>query len=171
MSTTGVSPVTVIVSASAPTFSSALTVIVPEPASSSPSRFTVLNPVSVKVIEYAPGLRSTILYWPWPSATTERTFSIRAGLAASTVTPGSTAPEASLTTPAIPPVSAWAHATTGRYRREDTTTRRARVCGIISCLLRQLRTHGSPPFTWRVRDRRTRQHRQLVPTAEYRCSW
>ena len=35
------------------------------------------------------------------SVTTERTFSIRTGLAASTVTPGSTAPDASFTTPAM----------------------------------------------------------------------
>jgi hypothetical protein len=35
-----------------------------------------------------------------------RTFSINVGLAASTVTPGSTAPEASRTTPAIDP---WAN--------------------------------------------------------------
>ena len=35
-----------------------------------------------------------------PSVVTERTFSISAGLAASTVTPGSTAPDVSLTTPA-----------------------------------------------------------------------
>src|SRR6266540_6773912 len=38
---------------------------------------------------------------PSPSDTTVRTFSISAGLAASTVTPGSTAPEVSLTRPAI----------------------------------------------------------------------
>src|SRR5579864_4287692 len=44
----------------------------------------------------------TNLYWPSPSVTTVRTFSIRAGLAASTLTPGSTAPDVSLTTPAIP---------------------------------------------------------------------
>ena len=37
--------------------------------------------------------------------TTLRTFSISAGLAASTVTPGSTAPEVSLTTPAMPPAA------------------------------------------------------------------
>src|SRR5881628_1816177 len=37
---------------------------------------------------------------------TDRTFSMRAGLAASTVTPGSTAPEASRTTPAIAPLVA-----------------------------------------------------------------
>ena len=48
-----------------------------------------------------PGRRSTIRYWPVPSVTTERTFSISAGLAASTVTPGSTAPDASLTTPVM----------------------------------------------------------------------
>jgi len=49
----------------------------------------------------AAGRRLMILYWPDPSLTTERTFSINAGLAASTVTPGSTPPDASLTTPAI----------------------------------------------------------------------
>ena len=46
--------------------------------------------------------------------TTERTLSIRAGLAASTVTPGMTAPEVSLTTPAIEaPSVVCAHATVG----------------------------------------------------------
>jgi hypothetical protein len=46
-----------------------------------------------------PGRRFSIAYWPVPSVTAIRTFSISAGLAASTVTPGRTAPEASLTTP------------------------------------------------------------------------
>ncbi len=50
-STTGVSPVTVIVSATAPTRSSALTLAVNEPVSSRPSRLTVANPASVKVTE------------------------------------------------------------------------------------------------------------------------
>ena len=49
-STIGVSPLTVIVSSSAPTFKSALIWTVPEPASSIPSRLTTLNPVNVKVI-------------------------------------------------------------------------------------------------------------------------
>src|SRR6266850_5462522 len=40
-------------------------------------------------------------YWPVPPVTTDRTFSISAGLDASTVTPGSTAPDASFTCPAI----------------------------------------------------------------------
>ena len=44
-------------------------------------------------------------YWPLASVTTDRTFSISAGLAASTVAPGNTPPEASLTTPVI---AAWA---------------------------------------------------------------
>jgi hypothetical protein len=41
----------------------------------------------------------TIVYRPAPSVTTDRDFSMSTGLAASTVTPGSTAPLASLTTP------------------------------------------------------------------------
>ena len=43
-----------------------------------------------------------MLYRPSSSVTPLRIFSIKAGLAASTVTPGSTAPDVSLTTPAIP---------------------------------------------------------------------
>src|SRR5207342_2518159 len=51
---------------------------------------------------------------PSPSVMTVRTFSISAGLAASTVTPGRTAPEASLTTPAIPLAAAcWARVARG----------------------------------------------------------
>src|SRR5437667_8259321 len=50
-----------------------------------------------------------MLYRPSPSLTTLRTFSIRAGLAASTVTPGSTAPDVSFTTPAMP-LACWAPA-------------------------------------------------------------
>src|SRR5262249_45677118 len=48
-----------------------------------------------------------ILYWPSESVTTERTRSMSAGLDASTVTPGITAPDVSFTTPAMPP-AAWA---------------------------------------------------------------
>jgi hypothetical protein len=53
-----------------------------------PSRFTVVNPDNENVTVYVPGLRSSIEYWPTPLLTTVRTFSIRAGLEASTVTPG-----------------------------------------------------------------------------------
>src|SRR5438067_3910256 len=54
-----------------------------------------------------------MLYRPSPSVTTERTFSIRAGLAASTVTPGITAPDASRTTPEMP-AACCAHALEGK---------------------------------------------------------
>jgi hypothetical protein len=48
-STTGDSPLTVTVSSRAPTFISADTLAVADPASSIPSRLTVLKPVSVNV--------------------------------------------------------------------------------------------------------------------------
>jgi hypothetical protein len=48
-STMGDSPVTVIVSSSAPTFRSPLTVATKSPLNAMPSRLTVLNPVSVNV--------------------------------------------------------------------------------------------------------------------------
>src|SRR5689334_3666015 len=115
-STIGVSPVTVIVSSSAPTFSSPLTVATNVPESSMPSRLTVLKPGSENVTEYVPGRRSTIRYWPVSSLTTERTFSISAGLAASTVTPGNTPPDASLTTPVM---AACANAAAGNKTTAD----------------------------------------------------
>src|SRR5687768_15492806 len=50
-------------------------------------------------------------YCPPPSVTAARTFSISAGLDASTLTPGSTAPEVSRT---VPVMTAWAIANCGR---------------------------------------------------------
>jgi hypothetical protein len=49
MSTTGVSPVTVMVSARVPTFNSPLTLALNEPVSSIPSRLTVVKPGSENV--------------------------------------------------------------------------------------------------------------------------
>ncbi len=100
-STIGVAPLTVMVSSTAPTFMSALMVATNAPVSSMPSRLTLLKPVSVNVTEYVPGRRLTMRYWPVPSLTAVRVFSMRTGLAASTVTPGNTAPDVSLTTPVI----------------------------------------------------------------------
>src|SRR5689334_22942468 len=57
-------------------------------------------------------------YWPVSLLTTERTFSINAGLAASTVTPGRTPPETSLTTPVM---AACAKAAAGRSNRTNRT--------------------------------------------------
>src|SRR5207249_8590996 len=117
-STIGASPVTVTVSATAPTRKSAFTVAVNDPCSSMPSRLSVLNPGSANVTLYVPGRRSTTLNWPLPSVTTDRTLSINAGLAASTVTPGRTAPDVSFTTPAM---DAWAYAPAGTSMSDAIT--------------------------------------------------
>src|SRR5437016_5108994 len=66
-----------------------------------------------------PGRRSTIRYWPVSSLTTERIRSMSTGLAASTVTPGSTPPDASRTTPVM---AACAYAAAGK----STTTSRTK---------------------------------------------
>src|SRR5215470_385386 len=58
-------------------------------------------------------------YCPVPSATAVRTFSIRAGLEASTLAPGSTPPDASLTTPVM---LACAKARMGRRRTNASST-------------------------------------------------
>src|SRR6185503_6706489 len=52
-------------------------------------------------------------YWPASLVTALRDFSIRAGLLASTVTPGRTPPVASFTVPAMAPAVVWAPAATG----------------------------------------------------------
>src|SRR5262249_37054532 len=72
------------------------------------------------VTEYMPGLRSTIRYWPVGSVAAVRTFSMSAGLATSTVTPGRTAPDVSRTTPVI---AACARAEDGRRTRVRTPVR------------------------------------------------
>ena len=121
VSTTGDAPVTVTVSSICPTRMSAFTGAVKSAVSSMPSRLTVENPGRLNVTVYVPGRSSTILYWPFSSVTTERTRSISTGLLASTVTPGITAPVASLTTPAI--ALACANAIVGAVTRHATTTR------------------------------------------------
>jgi hypothetical protein len=59
-STTGVAPLTLIVSATPLTRISAFTVVTPPPEISSPSRWTVAKPGSENVTAYVPGRRSTI---------------------------------------------------------------------------------------------------------------
>src|SRR5678815_2999186 len=56
-------------------------------------------------------------YWPVASVKTDRTLSIKAGLAASTRTPGRTPPELSLTTPVI---AAWAKTVDGKSSKTRT---------------------------------------------------
>src|SRR5262245_28053623 len=70
-----------------------------------------------------------------------RTFSIRAGLDASTVTPGSTAPEVSFTTPAMLPAVACAAANVGKRnvltRLAKTTRHTRRYCVLIPISFRE----------------------------------
>ena len=61
-STTGASPVTVMVSATPPTRRSAFTPATKEPLNSIPSRLTLVNPWSEKVTVYVPGRKSSIEY-------------------------------------------------------------------------------------------------------------
>jgi hypothetical protein len=62
---------------------------------------------------------------------TERTLSIKAGLAASTVTPGITAPDESRTTPVMAPVCDCAHTVAGRQsKHHETTTSRAFIASL-----------------------------------------
>jgi hypothetical protein len=57
-------------------------------------------------------------YCPLPSLMTERTFSMSTGLLASTVTPGSTAPDVSFT---VPVIDACANAMVGMSTASATT--------------------------------------------------
>src|SRR5262245_31491903 len=82
-----------------------------------------------------PGGSSTILYWPAPSVTAVRTFSINAGLDASTVTPGRTAPVASLTVPETAAVPCAAATTGNNTRKPLAMVRRTKLGFNIDRLL------------------------------------
>ena len=120
-SITGLAPETVTVSSMEPTVIWPSTLAVKSDTSSIPSRTNVLNPgnVNVNVTVYVPGRSASIVYRPAPSVTVARTPSINAGLAASTVTPGSTPPVSSDTLPAMAPV--WASAATGSNSMQAAT--------------------------------------------------
>src|SRR5262245_45668229 len=77
---------------------------------------------------------------------TVRTFSIRAGLAASTVTPGRTAPDVSLTTAEM---DAWAYAAAGASTRQAIANRIPLEAG-MSMLFSFARsgTRTGPPTTY-----------------------
>src|ERR1700691_2099595 len=82
-----------------------------------------------------------IRYWPLASVTAVRTVSISTGLAASTVTPGNTAPDASLTVPEIDNDSGvWAYnpvgtSTTHVNQRHPPANLRQLAPFTINCLL------------------------------------
>ena len=109
-STMGLWPETITDSSRAPTLSSALTVAVKSDGKTMPSRIKLENPGKVKLTRYVPGRRAAIAYRPSTSVTAVRVFSMSAGLATSTVTPGSTPPLESVTTPVI---WLWAEAAPG----------------------------------------------------------
>src|SRR5262245_50353461 len=131
-STTGDAPVTVTFSSTAPTSSAIFTCAANAPSRMMPWRRTVLKPVNENVTVYVPGRKFSIEYRPAPSDTTERDCSIKTGLAASTVTPGSTAPDESCTRPEILARSPCARTgaatdspiTHANATRAQTTTRR-----------------------------------------------
>src|SRR5262245_33367070 len=83
-----------------------------------------------------------ILYRPCPSVTAVRTFSIKAGLATSTVTPGTTAPDVSRTTPAIAPV--WAKDIDVRHPTNPSETIPVRTA--LTAVMATL--HGVKQVTW-----------------------
>jgi hypothetical protein len=101
----------------------------------------VLNPGSVNVTVYVPALRSMMRYEPRPSVTADRVRSIKAGPAASTVTPGSTAPEESVTTPVMDGRIDCADAHAG-----TSATHSARTQGLAyPCDLETILTISLPP--------------------------
>src|SRR6185436_9677084 len=100
-----------------------------------------------------------MLNCPWPLVTTERVRSIRTSLDASTVTPGSTAPDASRTTPAMALCALAADGSSASHTRlaaaVEATLRRV-IPGLLACWTRppnKLATAGIEPMA----GRRTRQ--------------
>src|SRR5215831_5358162 len=131
-STTGEAPVTVTFSATWPIFISTLIGAVKFVSSTMSVRRTVANPVSVNVTVYVPGRRSTSRYWPASFVVVDLVFSISAGLAASTVTPGRTAPVTSFTTPAMALCATARSAAKQTPRTPMITTRRNLRIAIFS---------------------------------------
>src|SRR3954453_16305842 len=88
-------------------------------------------------------------YRPFASVVTERTFSISAGLLASTVTPGSTAPVVSFTTPAN---ELCARAVAGSSRHPNATANKnpIRLLNMPLLLSRQVRQRFSSERIWRI---------------------
>src|SRR5437762_3559905 len=80
-----------------------------------------------------------MVYTPAPSVTTVRDFSISAGLEASTLTPGSTAPEASLTTPEILACPcAFAIVGTSTTQTNTNATASRRMSDLLGCQIRPI---------------------------------
>src|SRR5688572_17605897 len=134
-----------------------------------PSRLTTANPGRVNVSVYSPGTRERMRYWPESLVTVVRCFSMRAGLDASTVTPGNTPPEASLTTPAI---SAWACAKVGTISANSAHTHKLDIP--IRCTTASLSLHIDgcpwPHLTGVIRKRPGRRPGRSAGTSAGRCA-
>ena len=120
VSTSGASPVTVTASSTAPTAIVTSTRAVSLTRTVMPSRVVVLNPGSVALTLYRPGASSGTAKKPSAPVTTTRVWVVP-WLTTSTVTPGTTAPVSSLTTPVIPPVACAIAARTGTSTRSMTS--------------------------------------------------
>ena len=105
----------------------------PVPDNSTPSRFRVEKPESVNVTLYVPGCRLSMRYCPVPSVIAVRVFSIRTGLATSTLTPGSTPPEASLTRPAIAACAKALVGTTSTAEQMQNSFTNLCICPPVRC--------------------------------------
>src|SRR5918993_2942735 len=88
-------------------------------------------------------------YCPFSSVVAVRTFSIKSGLVASTVTPGRTAPLVSFTMPVI---VAWAKATDDVSTIDPTRTRHAAVTLRMGTPLSIWYLSGTRPFIGRLGD-------------------
>src|SRR5471030_690135 len=146
--------VTATTSLGLPGLRSAFTVPTKAAGRSTPAWVRVPKPGALTVTAYTPGCRSVILYWPDPSVTTERTRSISAGLAASTVAPATGTPAASLTMPDRPLSVCWAHAL-------GTNNAHARATRLIFTIL--VRTIV-PPENHRVNEGRSITNQDRHPS-------
>src|SRR5205823_8136094 len=109
VSTIGLSPVTVTVSATADTPSCVLTLALKPTVTAMPALITVLKPGSSNFTVYVPTLRRG--NWNDPVSLGVAVCGCSSeGPVSVTITPGSTAPDVSVTLPKISPVCDWAHA-------------------------------------------------------------
>src|SRR6185295_13225004 len=90
---------------------------------------------------------------------TDRTFSIRTGLAASTVTPGNTPPDASLTTPVI---AACANTADGRSRSTNRM--------IDACLAKPDDITSLPPYSVVKHGTQLQNVTMAAPWPRYDCT-
>src|SRR4029453_12632997 len=133
VSTVGDSPVTVIVSASCPTSSLALTVAVNAALIAMSARSIVLKPCSSNFNEYAPGGSRSKRYVPLVSVVTVCTPPIKRSPERDTSTPGMMALLRSVTVPKYEPVWTCALAPDATSRKvEQSNTRRSIVMVILT---------------------------------------